>query len=155
MSRFESRIFESLRRITRALDLSSRHLAQVHQLTAPQFVCLRQLHAAGGHLTPGRLARAASLSQATITGILKRLETRGVIERTRDPADRRRIVVRLTDDGLRLLTDAPDSPHERFSQRLARLDEGEQAILDWTLRRVADMMALTDDDEVDPARQDD
>lgn len=145
MNRFENRIFWSLRRITRALDISSRHLATQHQLTAPQLVCLRQLQASGP-LTPGHLARASCLSQATITGILNRLEARGVVERQRDPTDKRRVVVHLTEAGQRLLDDAPDSPHEQFSSRLVALDEGEQAIIDWTLRRVADMIEFGHDE---------
>ncbi|SEK86853.1 MarR family winged helix-turn-helix transcriptional regulator [Streptacidiphilus jiangxiensis] len=42
-----------------------------------------------GPMTPGGLARAASLHPATVTGILDRLERAGWVGRTRDPADRR------------------------------------------------------------------
>ena len=47
-------------------------------------------------LTAGDLARASGMSTSAITTALDRLERAGVIERGRDTADRRKVVVRLT-----------------------------------------------------------
>ena len=68
-------ILRSLRRITRAIDLHSRHLAHTFGLTGPQLVCLRTV-GARGKMTPSELAKQVSLSQATITGIIDRLAAR-------------------------------------------------------------------------------
>ena len=81
----EERILRSLRRISRAIELHSKQLKATHRLTAPQLICLRELRVVP-HTTPCELARAVSLSQATITGILDRLESRGFIQRARNPA---------------------------------------------------------------------
>ena len=67
-----------------------------HQLTLAQVQCLRRLKA--GPLPVGDLARAIGLS-ATMTRLIERLEDRGLVERTSDPQDRRRVVVSLTDRG--------------------------------------------------------
>jgi DNA-binding MarR family transcriptional regulator len=48
-------------------------------------------------MTAGELARAASLSPGAVTTVLDRLERMEFVTRTRDPADRRRVVVELTD----------------------------------------------------------
>lgn len=138
-SRFEESILVSLRRMSRAVDLHSRQLAAKHQLTGPQLVCLRQLHREV-ITNPGALARAVSLSQGTVTGILDRLEARGLVRRARSSQDKRRVMVELTDAGRELVGAAPSPLQDRFSDRLGALPEGEQAMIDWVLQRVVSMM---------------
>jgi DNA-binding MarR family transcriptional regulator len=53
--------------------------------------------ALSGSMTAGELARATGLTTASITGVLDRLEEAGFVRRERDPADRRRVVVKLSD----------------------------------------------------------
>ena len=136
-------ILLSLRRIIRAVDLYNRELGAKWRLTVPQLVCLRQL-AAGGPCTPGNLARLVFLSQATVTGILNRLETRGLLIREREAADRRRVMVSLTDEGRQVAAAAPLPLQERFSARFNALPEAEQAHLDHVLSRVVVMMEVPD-----------
>ncbi len=51
--------------------------------------------------TAGDLARATGLTTGAITGILDRLENAGLVERFRDPADRRKVFVRPLPEALR------------------------------------------------------
>src|SRR5580692_3371008 len=60
-------------------------------------------------LTAGHLARATGLTTGAVTGILDRLEKAGLVERFRDPSDRRKVFVRPCPEAL---------------QRVARLYEG-------------------------------
>lgn len=138
-------ILRSLRRITRAIDLHSRHLAKNYDLTGPQLVCLREL-ARGGTTSPGVLARRVSLSAATVTGILDRLETRRLVRRRRNPKDRRRVIVSLTKDGRELAARAPQPLHHRLASGLAELSEREQSLIDRALQRVVAMMEAEDID---------
>jgi DNA-binding MarR family transcriptional regulator len=48
-----------------------------------------------GEMTAGELARETGLTTASITGVADRLEEAGFVRRERDPADRRRVVIRL------------------------------------------------------------
>jgi len=48
-----------------------------------------------GEMTAGELARETGLTTASITGVTDRLEEAGFVRRERDPADRRRVVIRL------------------------------------------------------------
>jgi DNA-binding MarR family transcriptional regulator len=53
--------------------------------------------------TAGEIAEAARLSPASVTGMLDELERDGVVTRVRSDADRRRVLVALTEEGRTLL----------------------------------------------------
>ena len=55
-----------------------------------------------GPLTMGDLARRVAVTEKTITGVVDRLERDGLVQRARDPADRRVVQVRLAPEGERL-----------------------------------------------------
>lgn len=148
-SPFEDRILRSLRRITRATDIHSRHLAQEHRLTGPQLVCLRQI-CKDGETTPSALSRQVSLSQATVTGILDRLAARGFLTRERSETDRRRVLLQATPEGRAVAASAPSALHRRFAERLAALPRDGQAQIASVLSQIVDMMEagdLPDDSE--------
>ncbi|MBD3784819.1 MAG: MarR family transcriptional regulator [Micrococcales bacterium] len=54
-----------------------------------------------GPKTAGTLATATGLRPAATTALIDRLEARGLVERVRDAADRRRVLVRMTEEGAR------------------------------------------------------
>lgn len=142
-SAYDESILRALRRIIRAVDLYSRQLSIRHSLTGPQLVCLRQL-VQHGSMTPGRLAREVSLSPATISGILDRLERRGYITRNRRPEDKRQVLVSVTGRGRELTGQTPPPLHERFTRRLAELPEARQAEIHRVLGEVVAMMEADD-----------
>src|SRR5690606_25731171 len=130
-SGYEEEILRSLRRIIRAVDLYSRRLMAAHGLSGPQLLCLTQL--AKGEMRSGALALALSLSPATVTGILDRLEARGLIERRRPIDDKRSVVVSLTAAGKALLAEAPPPLQQGFLSKLRALPASEQAAIAETL----------------------
>ena len=67
-------------------------------LTPPQIHTLLSLGHDGG-LAMGELARRGGITEKTMTGIVDRLEAAGLVQRERDPADRRLVRVRLTEPG--------------------------------------------------------
>ncbi len=54
-----------------------------------------------GPKTAGVLAAATGLRPAATTALLDRLEARGLVERVRDDRDRRRVLVAMTEEGMR------------------------------------------------------
>lgn len=70
-----------------------------------------------GPKTAGVLATATGLRPAATTALLDRLEAKGLVERVRDDHDRRRVVVRMTEEGMRS-TYAMYAPLVEEGQRL-------------------------------------
>jgi DNA-binding MarR family transcriptional regulator len=122
------------------VDQYSHRLAQTYGLTGPQALLLKAVATAGGTLSAGDLARRISLSQATITDIVKRLESRGLVLRVRDAQDRRRVMVQLTEAGQAAVESAPPLLQDRFVARLTELKDWEQHQLLVSLLRIAEMM---------------
>ena len=132
-------VLVALRRIIRAVDLHSRKLAKRYGLTGPQIVLLKGL-AHLGEVPVGKLAKEVSLSHATVTDILARLEKRGLVLKTRDNADGRRVLAKLTDSSLELLKNAPSLLQERFVEEFGELQDWEQTLILSSLQRIAIMM---------------
>lgn len=137
----------ALRRIIRATELDSRALAKQSGLTPSQLLLLQML-AKEGAMTAGAIAKSASLSQATVTALLDKLEARGLLRRARDTADRRRVFVELTEAGRLSETNAPGLLQERFEKRFGKLQDWEQAFLIAALEKTA---ALLDAEDIDAA----
>ena len=129
----------AIRKIVQAIDLNSRKLVKRVGLTGPQLVILQEI-ASCMEMTPGEIARAVSLSQSTVTGILDRLEKRQLISRRRSDGDKRRIMVRITDSGNRILEEAPPLMQETFVERFSSLQEWEQSMILSALQRLVSMM---------------
>ena len=138
-------VLVALRRLIRAVDLHSRRLAQTHGLTSPQALILKEA-AAGPPRPAGEIARRVSLSQATVTDILNRLEKRGLLTRVRSTQDKRRVLVEATPAGRELMRSSPPLLQERFSERFMRLQDWEQSLLLAALQRIAAMMDAADID---------
>lgn len=138
----ESRVASALiaiRRIVRAAEFAARDLARTAGLTASQMVVL-QIIARQGEPSAGAVAEQASLSQATVTALLDKLEQKGLITRRRDQEDRRRVAVALTPAGRQALANRPDVLQNRFAARFEKLESWEQAAIIAALERVAVLM---------------
>lgn len=135
----EDQVIVALRRITRAIDLHSRGLMQEINLTAPQLASLQTI-ARLQPITVGALAKSIHLSQATLTGILSRLESRNLVSRGRRGQDKRTVVVELTEEGQAMIKNAPSLLQDRFRRELLMLQEWEQTQMLSTLQRIASMM---------------
>lgn len=78
----------------------SAHIAQ-HGLTQPQFYVLKTLSDHGGTCPIGQIARQHHLTNATMTGLIKRMEAMNppLVIREQSADDRRSVMVSLTPAG--------------------------------------------------------
>ena len=129
----------SLRRIIRATDLHSKRMIKACGLTTPQIMVLKSINDLGD-VTVKRLSQDVSLSQATVTTILNRLEDRQYLERVRSVYDKRIVNARLTELGRSVLATAPTLLHETFIERFEALEPWEKTQMLSILQRVASMM---------------
>ncbi len=137
--RVTDEVLINLRKIIQMIDIHSRYLVRQVGLTGPQLAILQEL-SRQGNISTGELAKAISLSQATVTGILERLEKKGLVERTRSDNDRRRVIVNVTEDCIRLLEKAPSQLQESFVNTFHELEEWEQSMILSSLQRIVSMM---------------
>lgn len=95
-------------------------------LTFPQYLVILEL-LNGAPLSVGALGARLDMDTGTITPLLKRLDASGLVTRTRDPADERRVMVDLTPRGraleaeLRGITDKIKSACKLTDQGLDEL----------------------------------
>jgi DNA-binding MarR family transcriptional regulator len=136
-------VLVSLRQIIRAIDLHSKKLERESGLTGPQLLVM-QLIGTQGEVTSGVIAREVSLSQATVTSILDRLERKGMLKRERSTHDKRKVLVSLTEEGGRALQKAPTLMQESFIRAFNQLEDWEQSLILSSLQRVSDMMNATE-----------
>jgi DNA-binding MarR family transcriptional regulator len=111
---------------TRAVTGAYADLLAPAGLTYPQYLTVLALGGADEALTVGELGRALRLDSGTLTPLLKRLEGAGHVERHRDPADERRVLVALTAQGRELresLADVPLRMAERMGLGRTDVDE--------------------------------
>lgn len=136
-------VLVQLRRVIRAVDIHSRKLEKKYKITGPQLMVLQELDP-GRDVYVGEIAMSISLASATVTDICNRLEKRGLVERTRSSSDRRRVNVRLTDEGVKLLATAPPLLQESFTRKFRMLKEWEQTLILSSLQRIVEMMSAED-----------
>ncbi len=136
-------VLVDLRRIIRATDLQSKRMVKACGLTIPQVMVLRAI-ADLGDVTVRKVSDHVSLSQATVTTILNRLESRELVHRVRSEADKRVVNAKLTPAGEQVLASAPALLHEKFIARFDALSRSEQRQILDAVQRVAEMMDAED-----------
>jgi len=99
-------VLEQLRVVVRLAGAYSAQLERSTGIPGAQLWALHEIGSADG-LTVGELAQRLRLQQATVSNLLNRLESRGLVRKGRSPSDQRVVHLHLTAAGRKALKNAP------------------------------------------------
>jgi DNA-binding MarR family transcriptional regulator len=126
----------------RTVERLSRGVAETlagADLTPTQYNALRILRGAGdAGASCTEVGERMVTKDSDVTRLLDRLEARGLISRGREAADRRRVVTRITDEGLRVLEGLDGPVAETHRSQLGHLGEKQLATLGRLLQATRD-----------------
>lgn len=105
-------------------------------MRAPAFAILHQLYEAGP-ISQQALGRALRIHASNLVALIDELEADGSLIRRRDPTDRRRYLLELTDDGVRRLAEAETATKTAERDMLAPLNAAERERLRGYLTKLA------------------
>jgi DNA-binding MarR family transcriptional regulator len=106
-----------------------------------------------GPLTMGALARRVAVTEKTITGVVDRLERDALVQRARDPADRRVVQVRLAARGAALFRRIDAEIEAKLMALLGLLDAGDRQHLVGMLEKLAARLEGRAQPEAPPAQR--
>ena len=136
-------IIYQIRRLMQAGELFTKELNKTYQVSAPQLHCLLALHE-NGPLPPSQIARHIMVKSSTVTGIIDRLEQKGLVARLRNSPDRRVITIQLTEAGKELAQNAPPPIQHKIVDGIRKLPEGEIKQIILSLSKLTHMLDVYD-----------
>jgi DNA-binding MarR family transcriptional regulator len=119
--------------LVHALDVASKRMAQTIGVTGPQRLVIR-LVGQKPNQTASEIAATLGKHPSTLTGVLARLEERGVLTRTSDAEDRRRARFTLTAAGKRIDRERKGTVEASVRRALGRATSAELQGMESMLR---------------------
>ncbi len=105
------------------------------ELTPTQFTALLKTVQLG-KITQNLLGRHAAMDPATIQGVVQRLTARGLVQRSRDPMDRRTAVLEPTEAGVALIARVVACARQAHDAALSPLSAEERVQVVALLRKI-------------------
>ncbi len=132
-----------IRKIVRALNLESKRIQKEFGVSIPQLLCLGFLAESNDYkATHKQVATFLNLNSSTVTGIISRLERKGLVARLPKMGDRRVTYITLTSAGFKMLDNSPKLMHERLATTLPQLPEKQLDQIDNSLRTLIDCLGI-------------
>ncbi|MCX2744791.1 MarR family transcriptional regulator [Mangrovivirga sp. M17] len=119
-------ILIDLRRIIRAINIESKRIQKMYGLSIPQLLTLKFLKQSDkGMATQKDIKAHLNLNASTVTGIIKRLESKGYVARLPRIEDKRSSLIALTKAGQDSFDKIPPLMQEKLETSLEKLDDSE------------------------------
>lgn len=119
-------ILIKIRKIVRSVDIESKKIQKEYGVTIPQVLCLNFLRESSNYqATQGEIRQFINLNPSTVSGIINRLEKKGLLARLPKSGDKRVVNIALTSAGDKLLKTIPSLLHEQLSEKLQKLEQSE------------------------------
>ena len=122
--------------VVHGMERTSKRMTSEIGVTGPQRLVLRVVGLSPG-LSAGDVAAILHVHPSTLTGVLHRLTSQGLITRTDDPRDRRRAILRLTTRGVRANAGRRGTVESAIAEALDGIGERDRAATRRVLERLA------------------
>ena len=123
-----ARAMDALRRIVHALHSANARTESSLQVSAAQLFVLRQIDAEPGISMSGLAERTRS-AQSSVSEVVARLVSEGLVERARSRADARRAELRVTQKGRKVAESSRETVQERLVAAYGQLAPADRATL--------------------------
>jgi MarR family transcriptional regulator for hemolysin len=129
-------IHDVARLLRRRFDMEAQH----HDLTLPQWRVIGQL-AHADHCSQVELAGLIETDPMTVSGLIERLEAKGLVVREADPEDSRAKIVTITDKARALVIEMKAMAAEMYAEVFDGISEADRAITLSVLIRVSENLS--------------
>jgi DNA-binding MarR family transcriptional regulator len=136
-------ILIKIRKIVRSVDIESKKIQKEYGVSIPQVLCLSFLHGSPNYQsTQGEIRNFLNLNSSTVSGIINRLEKKGLLARLPKSGDKRVVNIALTSAGDKLLSTIPSLLHDQLSEKLLKLDAAELAKVEESLETLVRLLEI-------------
>jgi DNA-binding MarR family transcriptional regulator len=136
-------ILIQIRKIVRSINLESKKIQKEYGVSIPQVLCLNFLHDAPHfQATQAELKRFLNLNSSTVSGIVDRLEKKGLVARLPRSGDKRVVNIALTAAGDELIAAMPSLLHEQLSDKLQTLNAADLKRIDESLDTLVHLLDI-------------
>lgn len=140
-------ILVKLRKIIRSINLESKKIEKELGVSIPQLLVLQYLSDQEDYKAFAKDIKAyINLNASTVSGIISRLESKGLVARLPKPNDKRAIYITLTAKGAVLIQKSPTTLQEKVSQKLKKLTSVQIDELDKNIELLTAIMDVEDID---------
>ena len=140
-------ILVKLRKIIRSINLESKKIEKELGISIPQLLVLKYLSDQTDYRAFAKdIKRYINLNASTVSGIISRLESKGLVARSQKVNDKRAIYIILTAKGADLLHKSPSTLQEKLSKRLKKLTKVQIEELDRNIELLTLIMDVEDMD---------
>jgi MarR family transcriptional regulator, organic hydroperoxide resistance regulator len=139
LQREAEQILATVRTLWRDLLRNPHADAEQYGMTGPQVTVMACL-VSRGPLTLTELSRTLGMSHSTASGIVDRLQSRGLVRRAEDAADRRRTSIEVTEAVRRYVRELEEGPSGRLVRVLAAATPTQRAAIKKGLTLLCDLL---------------
>jgi len=136
-------ILIQIRKIVRSVDIESKKIQKEYGVSIPQVLCLSFLFESSNYQsTQGEIRKFLNLNSSTVSGIVNRLEKKGLLARLPKSGDKRVVNIALTSAGDKLLSTMPSLLHEQLSEKLQNLEDPELKRVEESLNTLVKLLDI-------------
>lgn len=136
-------ILDSIRRIVRALRISSRAIEKELGLSSAQLYVLQKLGDEKG-ISLNELAKRTLTHQSSVSVVVSKLVEQGLVQRKKSKVDERQVEISITTRGLALVKRAPEPVQHRLVEAINQLSAPKRDALARALKQVVESANISE-----------